>query len=371
VTGSEDKIGITLMGIDLPQADLIRRACTNAIGSIRLDPLDKGLSGARVLLAQWPLQANIVSAKHVLKVGSLDKLRAEAECTNELISPVDPQVGHIRLFKDEDHNLGLLRQAFFGSSDGQVSSLNEWIREESRPQVVAQQIKKLYCDRMRQWHCVDGTDPPCITRTFAQLFDGRLARQKDLAQAYEAVGRAALEESFANQRLASLSAIDEAVQHLNDRREEFPLGLTHGDLHAQNVLVSAGSLQLIDFAWAHYGWKAVDFLMLECSLKFLVVPAECRLEDLVYLEMLIEAGPRVDQHWPELKDRPYAQYLLTFAAAVAAVREQAVNWKAVTNLEQYRRGLIVLMSCLGTYPGLNRNFLAHSLAYHVSKLSWD
>jgi hypothetical protein len=32
--------------------------------------------------------------------------------------------------------------------------------------------------------------------------------------------------------------------------------------------------------------------MLECSLKFLVVPMECRLEDLVYVETLMDAGSR-------------------------------------------------------------------------------
>jgi hypothetical protein len=140
VTGSAEKIEITLMGINLPQADLIRCACVGATGTIRLETLDKGLSGARVLLAQWPLQANIVSANHVLKLGILEKLRREADCTDKLISPVDPQVGHVRLFADSDHGLGLLRQAFLGSPDGQVLSLKEWIREQSNPKIVAQQI---------------------------------------------------------------------------------------------------------------------------------------------------------------------------------------------------------------------------------------
>lgn len=369
MTGSKEKVQITLMGIDAPQADLIRSACPDATASIRLDPLDKGLSGARVLLAQWPLQAKIVSAKHVLKLGDLAKLRQEAECTTKLVSLVDPQVGHIRLFEDEANNLGLLRQAFLESSDGRVVSLKEWIREESEPDTAAKQIKALYSDRMRQWHSADGADPPRKIQRFAEAFDGRIGRQKDLAQVYEVVGRAALEKSFAEQDFASLSAIDDAIQRLNDEREEFPFGLTHGDLHAQNVLVSGGSLQLIDFAWARYGWKALDFLMLECSLKFLVVPKECRLEDLVYLEMLIENGARADHHWPELEDRPYARNLQIFAVALAAIREQAIAWNAIADFEQYRRGLIVLTSCLGTYPGLNRNFLAHSLAYHVSKLS--
>lgn len=205
--GSAEKIEITLMGIDLPRADLIRCACEGATGTITLDPLDKGLSSARVLLAQWPLRANIVSANHVLKLGSLAKLRREAECTDKLISPVDPQVGHVRLFEDAYHDLGLLRQAFLGSPDGQVLSLKDWIREQSNPKVVAQRIEALYSDRMRQWHCADGGDPPRATYSFAEAFDGRISRQNDLAQAYEDVGRAALEGSFAAQGFASLLLI--------------------------------------------------------------------------------------------------------------------------------------------------------------------
>ena len=369
MTAPEGKVQITLMGIDAPQEELIGQASTGATGRVSLDPLDKGLSGARVLLAHWPLRANTISANHVFKLGNLGKLQQEAKRTELLVSPVDPQVGHIRLFEDKPHDQGLLRQAFLGSPDGSVVSLKDWIREQTEPERVSQQIKTLYGDRMRQWHCAEGKSPPLEKRSFAKAFDGRVSRQEGLAQAYEVVGRDALEESFAERGFSSLSAIDDAVQHLNGEREEFSLGLTHGDLHAQNVLVSAGGIQLIDFAWADYGWKAIDFLMLECSLKFLVIPVECRLEDLVYLEGLIEKSAGVDQHWRELNNRPYGRYLRILAASLAAIREQALAWKAVAEFEQYRRGLIVLMSCLGTYPDLNRNFLAHSLAYHVSKLS--
>ena len=220
---------------------------------------------------------------------------------------------------------------------------------------------------MRQWHCAADCDPPRESGTLRKVFDGRIERQQHLGQAFDAVGRNALEESFANQKFATLSEIEESVHRLNDMHEHLPIGLTHGDLHAQNILVSEGGLQLIDFAWANYGWKAIDFLMLECSLKLLVVPAECRVEDLVYIETIMENGIS-DQHYPELSDRPYSQDLRIFASAINMVRAQALLWKAVTDFEQYRRGLIVLMSCLGTYPGLNRNFLAHSLAYHVSRL---
>jgi hypothetical protein len=368
MTTRDQPVDITLWGIDPVRGRLIRQACSEATGSIRLEPLDKGLSGSRVLLAQWPLQANTVSAPHVLKIGDLQKLRRESECAEKLISPVDPQVGHIRLFVDEATNLGLLRQAFLGSPDGQATSLKQWLRDEHRPEKVADQVRSLYSVRMRQWHCADGSTPPSEKHSFNEVFAGRTERQKDLGQAFDDVGRLALDESFAALKFASLTDVEAAIPQLSAASETFSIGLTHGDLHAQNVLVSNSNLQLIDFAWAKYNWKAVDFLMLECSLKLLVIPVECRLEDLVWVETLVEAGIGIDQCLSELDHRPYAKYLRIFAAALAAVRQQALAWTAATDFEQYRRGLIVLMSCLGTYPDLNRNFLAHSLAYHVSKL---
>ena len=43
---------LSLSGIDEPRAELIKQACTGVDGTITLQDLDKGLSGARVLLAQ-------------------------------------------------------------------------------------------------------------------------------------------------------------------------------------------------------------------------------------------------------------------------------------------------------------------------------
>jgi hypothetical protein len=363
------KVELTLMGVDGAQADLIRQACTDAAGAISLNPLDKGLSGARVLLAQWPLEARLTSAPHVLKIGDLTKLRWEASVTEKRVSPVDPLVGHIRLFEDEANSLGLLRQAFLGSPDGQVISLKEWIREQGVPDLVRMRVGNLYNDRMRQWHCAGTTAPPYAVQSFSSAFGDRILRQPDLMRAFDDVGRNALEKSFTAHNFASIDHIEASIRALNNREEGLAQGLVHGDLHAQNVLVSGDKLQLIDFAWAQYGWKALDFLMLECSLKFLVIPDECRIEDLVFLETIIEECASSDLDWSALQERPYSRYLCTFAAALSAIRTEALRWRAVTDFEQYRRGLIVLMACLGTYPGLNRNFLSHSLAYHVSKLS--
>lgn len=48
----------------------------------------------------------------------------------------------------------------------------------------------------------------------------------------------------------------------------------HGDLHARNLLVSRHDewdFELIDFDWAHYGHPAKDFVILEATLKYMLL----------------------------------------------------------------------------------------------------
>ena len=47
MTDTGRKVELTLMGINAPQAELIRCACPDATGPIRLSQLDKGLRAAQ------------------------------------------------------------------------------------------------------------------------------------------------------------------------------------------------------------------------------------------------------------------------------------------------------------------------------------
>lgn len=367
-----DEPTIELMGVSEAHKALIHEACTGATGSIYLKDLDKGLSGARVLLAHWPLEAETESAFHVLKIGKLDKLQLEIDRIEQFVAPVDPQIGHIRLFPSlQDSELGLLRQAFLGGRDGTLKSLRRWIDEVQKTQTVVKQIATLFERRMLQWHCRTGSVPPHVEQTLDQIFEDRTARIKDLPTLFDDIGLSALETSFKDKNLATAKQIYETVATLRSERGSFASGLVHGDLHAQNVLVgNDDELHLIDFAWAGYNWKAVDFLMMECSLKFIVTPHDFRVEDLIEMERLLDGGEeKAAAHFKPLGERVYGQSLQVFASAVNEVRRQSMRHRAIRDFDQYRRGLIVLTACLASYPELNRNFLAHSLAFHVSRLS--
>ncbi len=51
--------------------------------------------------------------------------------------------------------------------------------------------------------------------------------------------------------------------------------LVHGDLHARNLMLSKAvpeKTELIDFGWVHYGHPAKDFVLMECTLKYMLLP---------------------------------------------------------------------------------------------------
>ena len=143
----------------------------------------------------------------------------------------------------------------------------------------------------------------------------------------------------------------------------------HGDLHAQNVLIDDdGRAELIDFGWTTLdGWRAIDFLMLECSLKFLVSPENARIEDLLGLEQELDSPSPA---WDEFEAiRVYGRELAKVGACVERVRCCALESEAVRNESAYRHGLVALTAGLTSLPyGLNGLFVLHSLAYHTKRL---
>lgn len=73
----------------------------------------------------------------------------------------------------------------------------------------------------------------------------------------------------ATEILAALAEISARADHL-----VLP-HLVHGDLHARNLMVdaeNAHSTELIDFDWVHYGHPAKDLVLMEATLKYMLLP---------------------------------------------------------------------------------------------------
>ena len=117
-------------------------------------------------------------------------------------------------------------------------------------------------------------------------------------------------------------------------------------------------------------WRAVDFLMMECSLKFLVAPHNARLDDLLRMEQAIDSEPSRSRRGAA----PLARCMLrseleVVTEAVRSVRACAVDTRAVSTMRAYRAGLALMPAGHTTMPGLNQLYLLHSLAFYARQLA--
>jgi len=229
-------------------------------------------------------------------------------------------------------------------------------------------IDSVFRERMVRWHFADSGDFEHREEPLRDALDWWLGHL-DLDRAAEQVGVEGLASSLAQHGLVALDELPGQVDAVLDRSEQITIGPVHGDLHAQNILVGTdGAITLIDYGWTSHRWRAVDFLMLECSLKFLVSPPHARLEDLMLVEELLEEAVETWPigEWGRLVSFIHGRELAKIGAAIQAVRACALTSEAVTGPAQYRRGLIALTAALASLPSeINRVYLVHSLAFNL------
>src|SRR5262249_48756959 len=78
----------------------------------------------------------------------------------------------------------------------------------------------------------------------------------------------------------------EYVRRLQKKRITAARGTVHGDVHPMNVLLDRhGVPHLIDFTWCvSQGHLLKDFLVMECSIRFLMMPKHLGAESRVILD---------------------------------------------------------------------------------------
>jgi hypothetical protein len=351
------------LNLDEVSRTLMTQAC-NGSEQVRLAPLDKGLSGSAVWLARWNLKSGTQSKFHVFKVGSRAKLQREYDAMDRIAASIQAGFPHFAIFQEGD--VALLRQEFAGSGMDSTRSLRQHMLSSEDSARAAQLVRDLYFTAMNSWY--HGGAP--TTQTMGSVLDWWVTRL-DLAKGAEDVGRQALDASLYGLYSTTVADLSTAIDGLISREETVVECPVHGDLHSQNILVDTnGQLHVIDYGWTAERWGAIDFLMLECSLKFVASPPHARLEDLLRLDAF------VDKHWrseevdlDELARAILGKHLATVAAAIMQVRRCAFEHKAAADFDQYRRGLAVLTAALATLPTLlNRVFLFHSLAYQIENV---
>lgn len=368
-----NKNAIQIDHLNLSDEDrlLIAKACTGG-SVVYMAPLDKGLSGSSVWQARWRLHTGSNSKMHVFKIGNSAKLEREYRAIQTIASVIEPGFPHVDLFSDDSTDLALLRQEFAGESHSNTKSLRRYIEECSEPVVAKDVLRRLCTDRMKCWH---PSAPSYVERQMLlrEALDWWV-KKIDLPRAAIQIGPVGLNESMESTHGLSVDTLINSVVTVCERPLRVRIGAVHGDLHAQNVLLSGvDRMDIIDFGWTNQDkWKVIDFVMMECSLKFACTPPHAQLADLLMLDRLLDANHNglLDADYGELRGRIHGSNLASVASAVHVIRSCALSLGAVADIEQYRCGLIILMASLATIPTLiNRVYLLHSLAYHIKKCS--
>ncbi|MDA0183286.1 hypothetical protein OJ997_23445 [Solirubrobacter phytolaccae] len=352
--------------IDDVDRDLIARLSLRT-KTVFLAALDKGLSGSSVWRARWEV-GGVDTKDHVFKIGALYKIQRELDAYVQVASAIDAGSPQMAIARDVVNKRGILVQELMSSGPGS-GSLRARIAATTVPDEATKLIDDLYRKRLQGWHFPTKKRFATANLPMREALDWWTDRI-DLPKTMDEIGTSGLATSLERFVAITPDEVISLVEDILDREERITLGPVHGDLHSQNILVGTGRIDLIDFGWTNESkWRAVDFLMLECSLKFLVTPANARLVDLLRMETALEpalVGDAVDT--ASLQALIHGRELAVVAAAVGAIRRAALDAGAVTDASQYRRGLVALTAGLASLPDkINRVFLLHSLATHVKK----
>lgn len=348
-------------GLSETQKELITKACSGAPW-VELAPLDKGLSGSLALMARWSV-SGAPSKFHVFKIGNAGKLKREYEAITNVAAPMMQDFPHCAIYYSNDRSTALLSQEFVGDNDGSTKSLRQHIEKSSDENEVASVIANLYDLKLLHWKPNVETE----SRQVMTLQDALKAwiRKGDLDVAAARIGQEALNRSLVSQSFPDVDHLKTLIRRIFRSNIHIDVGPVHGDLHSQNVIVGrSGKISLIDFGWTAIRWRAVDYLWLECSLKFVVASSHTTVDDLLKMEDILdkawEAEGPVDLS--QLDGRMLSADLRKITIGIAKIREEARSRLPRLTLSDYRRGLLGMAYSLTTFPELNLVHLMHSIA---------
>jgi len=355
-------------GLDDLAKELIRKACADAPW-VELAPLDKGLSGSAVLMARWTV-SNASSKFHVFKIGDPRKLQREHDAINNVAAPLVHNFPHASIYVSNDGTRALLSQEFLGEGDGSTRSLRQYIeRAESTDEVVSI-IQRLYNERLIDWRPKAEPEKPRESASVREAL-GSWIRKGELARAGREIGESALQSLLVSEYGLDTGKLAGLVNRIFDSHIAVDAGPVHGDLHSQNVLVGRDlRISLIDFGWTAVRWRAVDYLWLECSLKFVVTSPYADVSDLLRVEEMLDEAWQNGGHLNigELDGRMLSHDLKKLACGAATIRHLAREHLPDLTLSDYRKGLIATSYALTTFPELNLVYLMHSLARNARAL---
>lgn len=251
--------------------DLIGKLFASA-NSLRLQGLQKGLSGSVVLRANPTFEAG-VGQWFVLKIGTRRKTQIEEENYNKYVKLYLPVNYATQLSSCYSRNLGALLYTLNTPEVERALDLTAFYNQKSATQIV-DALHHLFFETCRLWY--RNHQPPQyanIRDLYLRAFNLKVERILNEART--------LVPDLIEQPYVRLEPYPETLPNPLHRLQNgeawwMPVVqcITHGDLNADNVLINEqGQCWLIDFYRTYPSHILRDLVVLETDLKFRVMPA--------------------------------------------------------------------------------------------------
>lgn len=340
---------IEIDDLDVEERLLVLSVLPSRTQRVFLRPLDKGLSGAQVLAMSYVRNDNR-SKRFVVKIGSKRKAEREFRAICNHVA------GHIDCVGAPVLRLGptkgLLLQDFAGlGARSHLRSLREATPHETSIRDV---LLRFFRNRLGNWY----TENRRSQRSFnlGDLFEMYLAKAP--SRIMIPAGWSGLREMVRENCGRFVRRPAAVISKVKKHSISSAATTIHGDLHSLNILVDdANNCWPIDFAWCRSESSPVlDMTMLECSLKFLVMPWNTDLRGLLG----IEHAYLTENYALRVGDLPYSDEIRRVLKCVQAIRrfakeEFGINW------EDYRRALLLMTFVHASHKKLNLAYLLGSL----------
>lgn len=154
------------------------------------------------------------------------------------------------------------------------------------------------------------------------------------------------------------------------------IGPVHGDLHANNVMLDKhGGVFLIDFAWACPSRHVlVDYVLMECSLRFLLFPHHVNLEEQLKVDTLLLKQDGASRLIRWASGSPLEHYYRRLGIMLNHIRTEATQFCVRGGdagfLEYLAAQFLVLFGQM-SYKTFNRHVGARVLGLIARKLERD
>jgi SAM-dependent methyltransferase/tRNA A-37 threonylcarbamoyl transferase component Bud32 len=378
LTWDMKKTRFEFLNISRSDKDLIKKLSPDS-ELFYLAPLDKGLSGSITLLAKWVIgHSENLTKFHVLKIGNAEKLKKEYEAITRIAAPLIKNFPNVLIIYSDDKTRAVLSQEFIGDDEGVSLSLKQFIENTSDIDAIEKIINTLYNEEIIHW--IPATSKTKEVRKYKtktkyrDIFKDWASKGEakgDLTMAVKEVGEGFIVLSLYEHFKIDIKNIESYIRNLYEETISIKTGPVHGDLHSQNIVLDKSNrISLIDFGWTDIRWQAVDFIWLECSLKFVVCAPYVRVEDFVAIESILNEfwGNEDAIQYDVIMEMYHGIELAKIVKGVATIRKNARVFKVVDNKEQYLKGLLIMTKSLSTFPKLNRGTLFHSLGNNIQHL---